>query len=463
MKALSQHFFQATTRRDFRALSGSFKCTLETFIPEINNIFPSEYHLLKETDLVETFTLFQGNETKQSSSLKDRMNSITDAIGAVQVKMEQECKGSFEISKLKYAQVNDMRKLLTGAPTLGAKIKGSHSDHLEIQKQSLKERYNLSEYGNKIIELHCGDGARHSNNVLGTNNIIPFSTQLFNKKIQDLGVTTSSSNNIFTHMQVQGKEESRTVLGAVALYFQDRKNTLENKAPFGPDCKYYQYETGDVKMLNMSLGLVSFNKIQGGCMYCKCNKREGVTNPDHECELLSDEEHKKTYKNAQTKFAHLTERAKDKSNVNDAQILKILNDWAGKFNYGITGLGIDLEILPISMIRPDVMHLCMAVTKTLIKYMCTLISARTNDCCLEIEEIMYEFLTDEEILIWKLNKSLDSYEGSELRKFTKNFGFLSKEIKKRKIVSTTDTKWFALLNAMSLWSSLSDFVLKAEI
>ena len=99
-------------------------------------------------------------------------------------------------------------------------------------------------------------------------------------------------------MQVQGKEDSRTVLAAVQSYFEDRRHTLQTQVPFGSGCKYYQYEIGDVKMLNMLLGMVSFNKIQGGCMYCKCNKRVGVTDPNHQCELLSDLEHKECYRKA---------------------------------------------------------------------------------------------------------------------------------------------------------------------
>ena len=76
---------------------------------------------------------------------------------------------------------------------------------------------------------------------------------------------------------------------------------------------------------------------------------------------------------------------------------------------------------------------------------------------------MYEFLDDEEMLIWKLNKPIDSYDGTELRKFTKNFGFLSKQIQQRKLVSLRDEKWNALIKVMSLQTSLSNFVLKARI
>ena len=37
------------------------------------------------------------------------------------------------------------------------------------------------------------------------------------------------------------------------------------------------------------------------------------------------------------------------------------------------------------------------------------------------------------------------------------------KFKKKKLVSLNDPKWSALLNAMPLWSSLSEFVLKAKI
>ena len=141
--------------------------------------------------------------------------------------------------------------------------------------------------------------------------------------------------------------------------------------------------------------------------------------------MLTDLEHKECYRKVQEKFTQFTEGAKLHSSVDDATMLKLLSQWAGKYNHGITGLGIDPEILPISMIRPDVMHLAMTITKSLLKYMHKLMHSRTKQFSLQIEEIMYEFLDDEEMLIWKLNKPIDSYDCTELRKFTKNLDFLA--------------------------------------
>ena len=101
LKALSQHLYQTTARKDFREISGSLKRTLEPIIHDINTAFPSEYYLLKNANSVEPFTLLEIDESKKPTCKKERMNTISDAIGAVQVKMESVCKGSFEQSELK--------------------------------------------------------------------------------------------------------------------------------------------------------------------------------------------------------------------------------------------------------------------------------------------------------------------------------------------------------------------------
>ena len=83
LKALSQHLYQTTARKDFRVISGSLKRTLEPIIHDINKAFPSEYYLLKDANSVEPFTLFESDETKQPTCKKERMNTISDAIEAV--------------------------------------------------------------------------------------------------------------------------------------------------------------------------------------------------------------------------------------------------------------------------------------------------------------------------------------------------------------------------------------------
>ena len=71
MKALSQHLYQTTARKDFREISGSLKRTLEPIYPDIKKAFPSEYYLLKDANSVEPFTLFESDESKKPTSKKE--------------------------------------------------------------------------------------------------------------------------------------------------------------------------------------------------------------------------------------------------------------------------------------------------------------------------------------------------------------------------------------------------------
>jgi hypothetical protein len=267
-----------------------------------------------------------------------------------------------------------------------------------------------------------------------------------------------------------GVENARNVLASVETIFQERKEVRDNasvifKDMFNGEVKYQQYEVADIKMLQILLGTVYWQRQKGSCMFCKCNKRDGViNNQTHICKPITDKEHLKYYNKAQGMYQSMYENHTDEQGeTNEKKVFKQLHEWAGNSNFGITGLGIHPDILPISMVRPDVMHLTMAVTKSLLKYMHNLMHYRSEKFAQEVEEIFFEFLDDEQILIWKLDKSIDTYDGAELRKFTKNFGFLSEQIQKRNLMCGGSSEWKALLQALPLWSSLSDFVLKAKI
>ena len=105
-------------------------------------------------------------------------------------------------------------------------------------------------------------------------------------------------------------------------------------------------------------------------MFCKCNKREGVVhNETHVCTPITDAENMKFYNKAKgmykTMYANHTD---DQGKTNEKKVINQLHECIGNSNFGITGLGIHPDILPISMVRPDVFHLCMGVTKRLLNH-----------------------------------------------------------------------------------------------
>ena len=80
------------------------------------------------------------------------------------------------------------------------------------------------------------------------------------------------------------------------------------------------------------------------------------------------------------------------------------------------------------MVRPDVFHLSMGVTKKLLKYTQFILNKVDGDVRDRFEKLLAKFLTDEEILIWKLDKPIDSYKGKELQ-FYRQLSKVSKRCK----------------------------------
>ena len=173
-----------------------------------------------------------------------------------------------------------------------------------------------------------------------------------------------------------GVENARNVLASVETIFQERKEVRDNasvifKDMFDGDIKYQQYEVADIKMLQILLGNVYWQRENGSCMFCKCNKREGVmiNNQTHICTPITDARHLKYYNKAQGVYKSMYATHTDgQGETNEKEVFKKLHVWAGNSNFGITGLGIHPDILPISMVRPDVFHLCMGITKRLLKH-----------------------------------------------------------------------------------------------
>ena len=76
---------------------------------------------------------------------------------------------------------------------------------------------------------------------------------------------------------------------------------------------------------------------------------------------------------------------------------------------------------------------------------------------------LMEFLTDEQLLIWKLKKPIDSFVGGELNFFSKNAASLAVWAEKQKLVSSTNQDWTNMAAALKLWVKIHEFVTKAKI
>ena len=107
--------------------------------------------------------------------------------------------------------------------------------------------------------------------------------------------------------------------------------------------------------------------------------------------------------------------------------------------------------------RADVFHLCMGVTKRLLKHTQFILSQYDKTAKDKFEKLIARFLSEEEILIWKLKKPIDSYKGEELKNFTRNFCELAESAIQKKVIEE-DEDWDALMEAIKIWPKLHQFI-----
>ena len=105
-----------------------------------------------------------------------------------------------------------------------------------------------------------------------------------------------------------GVENARNVFSLVEIIFQDRKEVRDNaseifKDMFDGEVKYQQYEVAGIKILQILLSTVYWQREKGSCIFCKCNKRVGVNyNQAHVCTPITDDEHLSYYNKAQRMY-----------------------------------------------------------------------------------------------------------------------------------------------------------------
>ena len=107
------------------------------------------------------------------------------------------------VRKIKIQKINEKVKQMKGKATKGAKREGTFADHLMDMKAKHKKQHGIEDYGSSVFSF-CGfDGSEHQNGVLRKINMLTLNTQLFNKLLQEKGVTTAQTDNILTIMQVR--------------------------------------------------------------------------------------------------------------------------------------------------------------------------------------------------------------------------------------------------------------------
>ena len=271
-------------------------------------------------------------------------------------------------------------------------------------------------------------------------------------------------------MQVNGPEERDIVHGALKKfgkdgYYEDKlKFISEAHLVFGDDVVYWPYEVNDLKMAHLLLGKCNYNRQHGSNLLCNCSKRVGVKeNETHQCRMMTDEEQLQYYNKAQAKLQELIQRCKDAGEeIDDDFIVNEINSWAADHNGGITGFGIHPSLLPISRIRPDVMHMMMGIVKRILTKFDSMLSKHTDDVQDQFNACINTFLLDHQVYIWKLGGRISKYLGDELKTWGESAATIAEWIEKQNL-HRNSKEWTHMCEALKLWPDLQSFMLKAKV
>ena len=159
---------------------------------------------------------------------------------------------------------------------------------------------------------------------------------------------------------MQSEEKRDIIVPMFKDYIELKNKFLENAKDYlGNNCPVFLYEYHNMKFLHILYGNVGWNSKKGGFLLCSCNRIESK----HQCKIIDDEQHLKLYKKARKKYKQLIS-----AGTPEYKVPEMINKWASENNLGVNGLGISPEILPISRVRFDTMHMSMNITRRLLNH-----------------------------------------------------------------------------------------------
>jgi hypothetical protein len=105
----------------------------------------------------------------------------------------------------------------------------------------------------------------------------------------------------------------------------------------------------------------------------------------------------------------------------------------------------------------------MAITKRLLKQLKFMLEQLSFEVQQEFSVELLGFLTEEQLLIWEMDKPIDSYIGGELKLFSKNAFKIASWASENDLVSATNLEWTNFAAAFNLWEEMHAFITKAEV
>ena len=168
----------------------------------------------------------------------------------------------------------------------------------------------------------------------------------------------------------------------------------------------------------------TWSRLYHPFLLCACQRGDGVVDPNHKYEMLSDKEHVGLFEKSLKKF---NEKKSQNPNYHEERH----HAYADKNLKGCTHFGFNPTELKRSSIRLDVFHMQASTTRKLCEYLRQCIFRQTVEVQVEFNEMILSFWGEFKYTWWSLDRPLAKFKGPELKLFIKNIPLIAEFMKSR--------------------------------
>ena len=336
---------------------------------------------------------------------------------------------------------------------IGARIAGGFKEHVvRMANKHIRKGRTLS---GDILVINSYDGAEHTNTKKGKTGIVSFSSQMCSTSTIKDGASTAKSMNILTWQQMVGDENRKNIFPAIKETLKEIKQLKENGIPEIPNTNITYFELHNGKMLYLLTQHSLFNRKHFPFLLCKCQRGQGVTDENHECQYVGHNEQCKYWDRSLRRWNNkMTEVGPNKYKYTHHM------KWIDEKNYGMSHFGFHPTLLNRDSLRFDVLHLRCSITRQLMNHLRSFMIMQSTEILFEFSNLMLTFWNDYNVLVWNLNKKFTSFVGAELLLFITNT---------EKIITFIECKFCKtntrddLCNGLRLWYQITPFLVITTI
>ena len=329
------------------------------------------------------------------------------------------------------------------------RIKGTVANYVGVLCQKFHDhKVSINDH---IMMIDSYDGAQHQNLKGSCTSVVSLNSTLCCENFLQNGIKPSESLNILTYHQYIGDETPSRLFPVVMEMYKQKKAIRDNENKVeGRDSKVSFFDLHDGKMLYILTQHSLYSRKYHPFLLCKCQRGQAVKDPSHQCNLIDHEDQIKYFELSKKRM----EKKRSRLASNQEYTHKDHMDWVDKHNYGISHFGIHPDLLPRDNILFDIMHCKMAITRRLMTYTRSFLnrSYLNDQKQLEFSDVLNEFMSDHNCLLWVMGGSFARLNGNELSSFVDNVEKVTRFINNSIIESTTMNN---ICEALLLWKSIS--------